>query len=154
MKRIANIVAVIVFIISISVPAASLSKKETIEQIVSALSEAYTAKALGKLDARRPYAGKVKIVIEHSLAEDDAQDRFESKVFASLAKGEQWLRSREREEGAPYRETRPLLRCKNGVCTYNFEDGILHNHLYLRKITYGYRAGRPYIKTIYLLDGD
>jgi hypothetical protein len=54
----------------------------------------------------------------------------------------------------PGRESRPLVRCAKGVCTYNFDGGILHNHLYLKKISYGTRSGCPYIKTIYLLDGD
>ena len=154
MKHLAARVALILFVISLSVQAEPLSKKQTIEELVKALSEAYTAKALGRLDAERPYVGKVKIVIEHSLAEDNAKNRFEIKEVKSLANGEQWLRSREGAEGAPFRQIMPLLGCKRGVCNYNFDGGILHNQLYLEKITYGYSNGRPYIKTIYLLDGD
>jgi hypothetical protein len=126
----------------------------TIEALVKALAEAYTAKAIGRLDGERPFSGKVRIVIEHSLADDNAKDRFEIKQFTTLEQAEQWLRSRERDEGLPARESRPLVQCKRGVCAYNFDGGILHNHLYLRKISYGYRNGQPYIKTIYLLDGD
>lgn len=132
----------------------SASSGMTIEQLVNSLAEAYTDKALGRLDTERPYVGKVRIVIEHSLAADTAKDRFEIKEFRSLAQAEKWLGSREREDGLPAREDRPLVQCRRGVCTYNFDGGILHNHLYLRKISYGYRTGRPYIKTIFLLDGD
>jgi hypothetical protein len=133
--------------------AAALSNS-TIEGTVKALAEAYTAKALGRLDNLSPFLGTVRIIIEHSLADDNARDRFETKQFATLERAEQWLRSREHDEGLPARESRPLVQCKGGVCTYDFDGGILHNHLYLQKISYGYRKGRPYIKTIYLLDGD
>ncbi len=125
----------------------------TINQLEKALAEAYTAKDLGRLDAQRPYFGKVRIVVEHSLVEDGAKDQFEIKAFRTLAQGEKWLRSRE-TDGFPARHLRPLLRCLKGQCTYDFNGGINHNTLYLQKIAYGLRNGRPYIKTIFLLDGD
>jgi hypothetical protein len=152
-KTLVTAVAVILFSLSLPVQAESLCKKQTIEDLVKAVAEAYEAKTLGSLDAQKPYVGKVRIVIEHSLAEDNAKDRFVIKWFTSLDRAERWLKSREREE-LPGRETKPLVRCTKGVCTYNFDGGILHNHLYLKKITYGARGGCPYIKTIYLLDGD
>lgn len=126
----------------------------TIAQLENALAVAYMAKELGKLDAKHPLFGGVKIVIEHSLAGDTDKDRFEIKTFKTLAKAEQWLSSREREDGTPFRESRDLLRCRKGVCAYNLDGGISHNHLYLKKMYYGYRNGRPLIKTMYLLDGD
>lgn len=130
---------------------ANASSNQTIEQLVNALAEAYTARALGRLDAERPYYGGVGIVIENSLGEDAG--RFVIKRFKTLAQADKWLKSRE-GEALPARETRPLVRCKSGLCTYDFSAGILHNHLYLQKISYGLRRGRPYIKTIFLLDGD
>lgn len=152
MKNLAVIVALILIIIALPVHASSPAKKESIEQVVKELSDAYMEKTLGKLDAERPYLGRVKIVIEHSLVEGKGQ--FEIKNFNTLAKGERWLKSREREDGTPFREVRPLEGCNRGLCTYDFNGGILHNHLYIKKIAYGYRNGSPYIKTIYLLDGD
>ena len=153
MKKLATVGTLMFTILSLPVHAQSLSGKQTVEQLAQALGEAYTAKALGKLDAERPYRGKVKIVIEHSLAGDTAKDRFEVKEFQTLEQAERWLKSRETEE-LPARATKPLLQCKRGLCTYNFDGGILHNQLYLSKISYGFRTGRPYIKTIFLLDGD
>jgi hypothetical protein len=97
--------------------------------------------------------GRVRIVIEHSLAEDNARDRYVIKRFTSLARAESWLRSRE-HEAMPARAAKPLKRCAKGVCAYNFDGGIVHNTLYLKKISYGLRGGCPYIKTIFLLDGD
>ncbi|MGZ5483230.1 MAG: hypothetical protein ACXWID_14740, partial [Pyrinomonadaceae bacterium] len=90
---------------------------------------------------------------EHSLADDDDPQRFEVRRFSSFARAEQWFKSREIED-LPGRYTRPVEKCARGVCTYNLEGGINHRSLYLRKITYGIRNGCPYIKTIYLLDGD
>ncbi|MBI3653296.1 MAG: hypothetical protein HY231_19885 [Acidobacteria bacterium] len=130
------------------------AKKVTIEQMATAIATAYEAKTLSKLDAEHPLLDKVKIIIEHSLAEDKAKDRFEIKEFKTLEQVEKWLKKRERDEDIPGRVSQPLLRCKNGFCTYDFAGGILHNQLYLKKIAYGYRNGQPYIKTIYLLDGD
>jgi hypothetical protein len=135
------------------IQAESPCKKQTIEVLVKAVAEAHEAKTLGSLDAQKPYVGKLRIVIENSLAGDNAKDRFTIKWFTSLARAETWLKSREHEE-LPARETKPLVRCTKGICTYNFDGGILHNHLYLKKITYGFRSGCPYIRTIYLLDGD
>lgn len=125
----------------------------SVEQLMEALDKAYTDKALGRLDAKRPYMGRVRVVIEHSLAGDDDPHQFERRQFRTLAQAERWLRSRERE-GFPRRQTMPLLECKGGTCEYDFNGGILHNQLYLQKVSYGFRRGRPYIKTIYLLDGD
>jgi len=150
MKKLAATFALLLLSTFLPVQAQSSATKKGIRPLLRALEDAYTAKALGKLDAARPYFGRVKIVIEHSLSEDS----FETRVFSNLAKGEQWLRSREREDNTPFREARELLQCKNGLCTYNLDGGISHNHLYLQKISYAYRNGRPLIKTIYLLDGD
>ena len=127
-----------------------LLEKETIGHLANELGEAYAGKTMGNLDAERPYLRRVKIVIEHSLG----QAEYEVKQFTSLANAEQWLKSQERDDGTPARVAKPLLRCRKGVCSYNFEGGILHNQLYLKKFTYGFRNGNPYIKTIYLLDGD
>jgi hypothetical protein len=153
LKMLCTVLTVIFFSLSLPVKAVSPCKKQPIEDLVKAVAAAYEVKSMGRLDAQKPDVGKVRIVIENSLAEDNAKDRFVIKWFSSLAQLEQWLKSREHEE-LPARESRPLVRCAKGVCTYNFDGGILHNHLYLKKITYGSRAGCPYLKTIYLLDGD
>jgi hypothetical protein len=152
-KTLVTAVAVILFSLSLPVHAESLCKKQTIEDLVKAVAEGYEGKTLGSLDAQKPYVGKLRIVIEHSLAEDKAKDRFAIKWFTSLAQAETWLKSREHAE-MPGRATKPFVRCAKGVCTYNFDGGIVHNTLYLKKITYGSRSGCPYLKTIYLLDGD
>jgi len=152
-KTLVSAVALGLLSLCLPVRAVSPCKKQPIEAFAKSIAEAYQGKTLSTLDAQRPYVGKVRIVIEHSLADDDSKDRFVIKWFTSLANAERWLKNREHDE-LPGRESRPLTRCRKGVCTYNFDGGILHNHLYLKKLTYGLRGGCPYIKTIYLLNGD
>ena len=139
--------------LSLPVHAQTPCKKQPVENLVKAVAEGFETKTMRSLDAQKPYVGRVRIVIEHSLADDNAKDRFVVGSFASLARAERWLESREHDE-MPGRDTKPLVHCAKGVCTYNFDGGIVHNTLYLKKITYGTRGGCAYIKTIYLLDGD
>jgi hypothetical protein len=153
MKRFVATSALLFLLIALPVEAQTRTRKGSVEQLAKALSRAYEAKALGRLDAGRPYAGKVRIIIEHSLADEDDKGRFERKSFKSLAQGEKWLRSRE-FEGRPSRDSRELLHCKKGVCRYDFGASLNHKVLFLQKFTFGYRNGLAFIKTIYLLDGD
>jgi hypothetical protein len=145
--------ALILFSLSLPVRAQSLCKQQPVADLAKQIAAAYESKTLASLDAQKPYLRAVRIVIENSLGEPGDKGRFVIKSFASFKKAEAWLKSRE-HEGMPGRESRPLVRCAKGVCSFNFDGGILHNHLYLKKISYGTRSGCPYIKTIYLLDGD
>ena len=150
-KLIISLAVVAVFCVAVT--AKPKCKKQSVEDLVTALAESFANKSMGTLDADRPYVGRFTIRIEHSLADDNDPQRFEVRRFSSFARAEKWFKSQE-IEGMPGRNTRPLLKCARGVCSYNSEGGILHNNLYLTKITYGVRNGCPYIKTIYLLDGD
>jgi cystatin-C len=128
----------------------AVSPNPTIQQLAKSVADAFTAKTLGSLDAENLLPGKLRIVIEHSLGDD--KDGFEIKNFKTLEQAEQWLQSRE-SDGSPGRNSGPLQRCSKGVCTFE-QTGMLHNNLYLKKISYGLRRGRPHINSIYLLDGD
>jgi hypothetical protein len=147
------VMLLLLFVLSFAVEAKPKCKQQTIEDLVKAVAESYEAKNWGSLDADQPYVGRFRIVIEHSLAGDNDKDRFVIKWFTSLARAEVWLKSREHEE-MPGRAAKPLTKCAKGICTFNFDDGIVHNTLYLKRISYGIRGGCPYLKTIYLLDGD
>lgn len=150
MKQLAIIFALIAVVL-LPVQGKSPCRGKTIEQLVQEIGEGYEGQSLRKLDAKHPYLGKVRIIIQHSLLSGD--DEFESRRFSSFRQAERWLKGREMDE-MPGRIAMPLVRCEKGVCTYNFDGGIAHRSLYLKKITYGYRNGCPYIKTILLLDGD
>jgi hypothetical protein len=74
--------------------------------------------------------------------------------FKTFAQFDAWLKKREREEGAPFRQVSEIVKCAKGHCAYNYDGGILHNQLYLHDIYYRFRNGRPYVIRIDLLDGD
>ena len=155
-KQPSVIIALILLIIPLSAQAQSRSKNlETIEKLEDALSTALALDRLGTLDAKHSNPGKVRVVIEHSGADiaADPNSIYERKVFKTFGELGRWLKSRETEGGFPLRVTMPLVGCQRGLCTYNFDGGILHHRLYLQKISYGYRNWRPYIKTIFLLAG-
>lgn len=153
MKKLTLLLAFALLIGSSTVQAAHPAQCDTIDQVADQLGRAFEDREMGRLDPSRPYVGSVAIVYEHSLGEGRPRTR----TFRSLGAAEKWLQSQERgvaEEMGPRRHLMPLKRCRAGVCTYDFEGGILHNQLYIKKFTYGMRRGRPYIKAIYLLDGD
>lgn len=122
-------------------------EKQTINNLVSAVGEAYKAKTLAGLDVDKPYLGNITVIIQHSRGRKSV-----TKTFKSFEKVDEWLKSREKEE-LPSRDVFTLKQCKKGVCSFT-EDGLLHNNLYLKKVTYSSSKGRYYIKTITLLDGD
>ena len=152
MKRITASVCLILLMASHASIALSQAQKNPIQQLERSFSEAYRTKTLSTLDRRNSVTGAVTVVIEHSLGE--GKDQFETKRFRSFAKIDEWLKKREREDGSPFRQTMPLIRCARGRCRYNFDGGILHNQLYLHDFSYSVRNGRAYITRIHLLDGD
>lgn len=128
---------------------AQVCQDDQIEKELQTLADAYVARRLEILDGTGIKQEKIQFVVEHSLAFDYEVE--ESKTFAGA---EQWLRSLETEKDFPRRETRPLDWCRKGLCIFNFEEGISHNTLYIHKVIYGYRNGCPYLKTVFLLNGD
>jgi hypothetical protein len=147
MKQILGIIVLLLFI-SILAMAQTSTPKQPIDHLVYFLSEAYSAKKLSDLDGDKPFLGNITVVIQHSL-----RKKVETKSFNTLGKVDEWLKSREKED-LPSRETSTIKQCKKGVCTFDWDSGILHNQLYLNKITFTFSNGRFYITAIHLLDGD
>jgi len=152
MKKVALAIALIALALFSASPAGAQCKTPSIQKFANDVGERFGAKTLAAMDQRQALRGQLKVTIEHSLADDDDPQRFEVRRFSSLAKFEQWLKSRE-IEGRPGRYSREL-KCARGVCRTNMDGGINHNSLYLKRITYGTRNGCPYLRTIYILDGD
>jgi hypothetical protein len=135
-------------ILAFSLPGIAQSNQtQTPEELVKAVADAFSAGELGRLDAERPYLQTVRIRVEHSIT-----GGVEARSFRTLARLERWLKGRETGEG-PARNGGALRRCRRGVCTFE-QEGMLHNNLYLQRITYGLRKGRPYIKAIHIIDGN
>lgn len=127
-------------------------RTRSIQKFAADVTEHFDARTLATLDQQRAGRGRIRVTIEHSLADDDDPKRFEVRRFSSLIKFEQWLKSRE-TDGMPGRYSREM-KCSRGVCRANLDGGINHNSLYLKRMTYGISNGCPYLKTIYILDGD
>jgi hypothetical protein len=127
--------------------------KQTAEQIAKEFSAAFTGKKLDTLDANRGAVGKITLTMENSLYEDGAKGQFVVKTFANMKALEKWLTKREVDE-LPGRTANDLISCKKGVCSFKI-DGLLHNTLFLKKVTLGFtKAKCPYIKSIYIVDGN
>lgn len=120
---------------------------QTAEELAKAVADAFASGEWGQLDAERPYLRTVRLRVEHSIT-----GGIETRSFRTLERLEQWLKSGARQESG--RNSGTLRRCRKRVCTFE-QEGMLHNNLYMQRITYGLRrGGRPYVKAIHLLDGD
>ncbi len=127
--------------------------KQTSEEIAKDFSSAFTEKKLGRLDANRGAVGKVTLTMENSLYEDGAKGQFVVKTFANMKALEKWLTKREIDE-LPGRTANDLINCKKGVCSFKV-DGLMHNTLFLKKVTLGFTKDKcPYIKSVYIVDGN
>jgi hypothetical protein len=133
-------------------PALAQTQKNPIDQLQKSVAEAYKTKAMHTLDVRNLVQGSVLVEIVHSLME--GKGSVVRRRFKTFAQFDAWLKKREREEGAPFRQVSELVKCAKGHCAYNYDNGILHNQLYLHDIYYRFRNGQPYIVRIALLDGD
>lgn len=103
---------------------------------------------LSSLDGKRRMRSRLRVVVENSLSGD-----LETHYFKSFRSAEKWLKKGERKDGTPFRATGALGSCNNARCIFSYDSGILHNHLYLKKVTFSYSSGRRYIREIRLLDG-
>jgi hypothetical protein len=121
-------------------------------ELAQTVSDAYKEKKLADLDKKHLAAGTITVVIEHSLIEGkNGNGLMKVRQFKNFAAIDKWLNSQQREDGSPFRQTKPLLKCGKGRCAYDFDGGILHNQLYLHDLYYN---GRLYIIKLHLLDGD
>jgi hypothetical protein len=127
--------------------------KQTPEQLAKDFANAFEGKKLGRLDADRGAVGKITLTIENSLVEDGAKGQFVVKTFANMKALEKWLTKREVDE-LPGRTANNLISCKKGVCSFKI-NGLLHNTLFLKKVTLGFTKDKcPFIKSIYIVDGN
>lgn len=117
----------------------------TVDDLARRFAEAFTGRSLVAFDAAKPYRGRVTMVVEHSIT-----GRTDMRGFTTLKTAAQWLMRSRKEANL---NAGGLERCKNGTCTYA-DEGLLHNSLYLKKVTYGITKGRAYLKSVFFLDGD
>jgi hypothetical protein len=119
-----------------------------IEKIAGNFYTAFENRNLGELDKMVPSFRSISIVIENSLGEGE----FERTEVKNLDAADLWIDKRGPVKN--YRRTAgPPLVCKDGTCKFDSRC-CLHNQLFLDKFEYAFNDGKPYIKTIYLTDGN
>ena len=127
--------------------------KQTDVEIAKSVSKAFVDKNLGSLDTNRLSKTAITVKIENSLVGDGEKGQFVNKSFKSLKAAENWFTKREIDE-LPGRNTFTFTGCKKGICNFKSE-GLLHNNLYFKQVTLGYTKEKcPYIKSIYIIDGN
>jgi len=127
------------------------SRPRPLPGIARSVSKAYV-NGLSGLDAKRLRRGGVKVVFENTGG-DIGTPEFEVKRFPTFNAMERWLRSQVHEDGTPFRATGRFTGCRKQQCVFASDHGILHNHLYLKKILFGSYNGKPYVKEIHILVG-
>jgi hypothetical protein len=151
--RIINFVTrLIVLAACFSIMVGAQAQHNSIEQVQHELAEAYKTKTMRTLDEKKFVQGSLLVQNVHSLAE--GKGSIVRRRFKTFAQFDAWLKKSEREEGSPFRQVSEIVKCAKGHCAYDYDNGILHNQLYLHDIYYRFRNGRPYITRIDLLDGD
>ena len=154
MRQLASIGLILICVAWSSVFGQSQSPHKPAE-LAQTVSDAYKEKKLADLDKKHLAAGTITVVIEHSLIEGkNGNGLMKVRRFKNFAAIDKWLNSQQREDGSPFRQTKPLLKCGKGSCAYDFDGGILHNQLYLHDLYFSSRNGRLYITKLHLLDGD
>jgi hypothetical protein len=139
-------------IIFVALSALAQTPKDSTDQLQKSVAEAYKTKTMRTLDENNLIQGSLLVEIVHSLME--GKGSLVRRRFRTFAQFDAWLKKREREEGAPFRQVSEIVKCAKGHCAYKYDNGILHNQLYLHDIYYRFRQGRPYIVRVALLDGD
>ncbi len=130
------------------------SKLSGAAKICDQIATEFSLGSLRSYDSKHLINGRFKLLIEHSIYDTASGGKeFESRYFRSFSAFERWMKKEERQPGFPVRIGWPLTGCRNGRCTFFEDGGISHNHVYLKRIYYGYKNKRLYIKTIQLLYG-
>ena len=105
---------------------------------------------LGKLDRQSLLRGRLRLTMQNWIAEPE----FEFKSFRNFAAMERWMKREEHQPGFPMRTSGDKVYCRRGLCRLDLLDGqMMHHHVYLTRINYGYRNGRIYIKRLRILYG-
>ena len=142
------------FLLAVLVSSSALAQAqaELVDQLHQSVADTFKTKTMSSLDRKKLIQGSLLVRIVHSLME--GKGSIVRRQFSTFAQVDAWLKKRETEEGGPFRQVSEVVKCSKGHCAYNYNNGILHNQLYLHDIYYRFRNGKPYITRIDLLDGD
>jgi len=121
-------------------------------QFARDLAAAHAADKLATLDRKYSGLGGFQVYLEHSIG-SDSEDDFLVFSVASFRELADRLQAR-RVEQRPWPQSRPLRQCGNGICSYQFLDGIQHGYLYLKEVRYNDYVGCLDVEALWFLDGD
>jgi len=94
---------------------------------------------------------KIRIDIEHSISDKAIVTDY----IQGFEEYSDWLTSvRKSDSHSTLLKVRTLGSCSSNCCYYPFTMGILHNRLYLTRACFAIKDGKPYLESLYLLDGD
>ena len=147
--------ALAIYILTLAVSTGTLGACPDVPLSVFAkdVASAHASSALGSLDKKYPGLGPLQVFIEHSIGEgDDGTPIFVTAVSSFRALAE-LLQSRQ-TDGRPAPKSRPLRKCSNGICSYDFFTGINHGSLYLKELRYNDYVKCLQVEVIWFLDGD
>jgi hypothetical protein len=91
------------------------------------------------------------LFIQHAIPESVNRE-YEISHITGLSKLGAALNAR-RTEGVPFPDSRPLIRCDNNLCRYNFREGIQHNTLYLTEFRYRLENKCLLLESIWFMGG-
>jgi hypothetical protein len=113
------------------------------------LAQRYESKEMAKLDAKYNLYS-FEVVSEHSLSEDGEHER---KTVANFSALESWLKSNT-TSGLPYRAIRKLEKCGEGLCLFDYFEGVSHSHLYLYSFEFSGTNKCAKLTRVNLYNGD
>jgi len=122
-------------------------------QFAKDFAVAFESGRLKTLDKKYQVQGPFEVYLEHSLEGGGDDDVITVKYVKSFEELSNLVESL-KENGASNLESRPLRKCSNGVCSYDFLNGIMHNTLYLKELRYNDYVQCFELETVWLLDGD
>ena len=117
------------------------------------MASAFESGRLATLDEKYPTQESFEVYLEHSLADEEGDVSISVTYVKSFAELNGFINSR-RKDGLPGLGAGALRKCANGVCSYNFQNGISHNTLYLKELRYNDYLPCLNLQTVWLLDGD
>ena len=139
-----KVLAITFLVLAFGLNAFGQARAETVQKFSGRVRQAFLARDLARLDAGK-IGGSIRLSVEHSIA-----DGTDVKSFTNFKQAGKWLMRGRVDSNLVAKGN---IRCRVTTCSLT-SKGLLHNSLYLRKITYGYVKGRPYVRAIHFVDGD
>ncbi len=147
-----KIILFTVFVFTCSTALQAQSQDKAARKLAGKVATAFS-NGVGSLDRSHLLKGRLELSIQHWITDGDMPE-FESRSFKSFQAFELWLKKEENEPGFPIRTSGERVSCRGGLCRLDLKDGqMMHNHVYLTRVGYGYSKGRLYVKKLRILYG-